>query len=550
MTAAPPPAPFGAATRRGLLKIGALGLAGLGAPLHAADRRRGFSHGVASGEPGPDRVLLWTRYAADADTALQWQVSTTSDFARTIAAGDVTASPVNDCCAKAWATGLAPGQWYYYRFIAPGGAVSDVGRTRTLPVGKVPAFRIAVFSCSNYGFGFFNAYAHAAEQGDFDLTMHLGDYFYEYHRGEYPSAKQTVGDRIGPVDEAITLAGYRERFATYRADPDLQRVHQLYPMIAMWDDHETANDTWAGGAENHQPDEGDWATRKAASEKAYREWMPVGDEYFTSYELGDLATLFKLESRHLARSEQLDLLGAFKAAQPGQGEAALAAFRDGAWRAADRTLLGPTQEAWLASALKTSVRTGKPWQVLGQEVVMGSLALPDGVMEGLPAKAPDWLRQRLSVYLAAAHDGLPFNMDSWDGYPAARDRLYRAALEAHANLVVLSGDSHNAWAFDLDRKGQRVGVEMGGHSVTSPGAEDSLPWKKPDDLAGEIVARNPQLKWCDTARRGYMAVDLTPAAASCEWRFMASVKQRGTALSGVRRMTVLAGQRKYRDDER
>ncbi|MFC0589938.1 alkaline phosphatase D family protein [Novosphingobium aquiterrae] len=545
MSELPPSTARITASRRQLLAAGTLGVAALGMPLAAAGLPRGFTHGVASGEPGADRVLLWTRFVAPADTALRWEVSDSADFTRVVSGGTVSASPASDGCAKAWATGLNPGTWYFYRFIAPDGSLSDVGRTRTLPSGKVARFRMAVFSCSNMGFGFFNAYAHAAEAGDFDLAMHLGDYFYEYHRGEYPSAKQVMPGRESPLDEAVTLAGYRERFAAYRADPDLQRIHQVLPMIAMWDDHEVANDTWQGGAENHQPGEGDWQTRKRLAEQAYREWMPVSDDYYATYEIGDLATLFRLESRHLARSQQLDLVGAAKAAAPGAVDAALRTFRDGAWQAADRTLLGAQQEAWLGAALKASVKARKPWQVLGQEVVMGSLALPDGVIDGLPATAADWLRQRLNTTVTAAHEGLPFNMDAWDGYPAARDRLYKASLEAGANLVVLSGDSHNAWAFDLDRKGARVGVEMGGHSVTSPGAEQSLPWKQPADLAAELVGLNPQLKWCDTAQRGYMAVELTPAAASSEWRFMSNVRQKGTALAGTKRMTVLAGQRKY-----
>lgn len=540
----PPTAPPVTASRRQLLAGGALGLAAYGVPLVAV-QPHGFTHGVASGEPGPDRVLLWTRFAAPADTALRWEVADSADFARVVSGGTVAASPANDCCVKAWATGLRPGTWYFYRFIAPNGAMSDVGRTRTLPMGKVASFRLAVFSCSNLGFGFFNAYAHAAQAGDFDLAVHLGDYFYEYHRGEYPSARDVVSGRESPLDEAVSLAQYRARFAAYRSDPDLQRIHQILPMIAMWDDHETANDTWESGAENHQPGEGDWATRKRLSEQVYREWMPVSDDYYAAYEIGDLASLYRLESRHLARSQQLDLFGAAKSAAPDQLDTALNAFRDGVWQAPDRTLLGAAQESWLARALKTSARARKPWQILGQEVVMGALAMPDAVLEGLPAKAPEWLRDRLTVYARAAGDGLPFNMDAWDGYPAARDRLYRASLEANANLLVLSGDSHNAWAFDLDRKGARVGVEMAGHSVTSPGAEKELGWRKPAELARDIVARNPQLKWCDTAQRGYMAVELTPQAATGEWRFMATVRQRGTALAGTKRLTVLAGQRKF-----
>ena len=547
----PPPRPrlpfSPRATRRTAFKLGLIGLAGAGARLSAADGGGGFTHGVASGEPGPRQVLLWTRYAAAGESTLTWELSEDLGFVRIAASGQALASPDHDGCAKAWARGLTPGRWYYYRFIAPSGEVSLTGRTRTLPEGKVAGFRIALFSCANYGFGWFNAYAHAAEAGDFDLAVHVGDYVYEYQRGEYPGAREQAPARaVLPVGETVALADYRARYAQYRADPDLQRLHQIAPMVAMWDDHETANDTWQDGAENHQPDkEGDWQLRKAASERAWREWMPVSDEYWASYEIGDLATLLRLESRHVARTRPLDFRTAFAAAAPGAGAAALAEFRDGTWRDPAHTLLGAAQEAWLAAVLKRSVKARKPWQVIAQQVVMGSLALPDEVLEGLPAKAPEWLRQRLDAAIAAAHAGIPFNMDAWDGYPAARDRLTQAALNAGADLVVLSGDSHNAWACNLDHAGHRVGTEIASHSVTSPGAEGTLPWLKPDALARAMAARNPQLAWCDTAQRGYVAIELTARAVTSEWRFLAGVRERGTALAGVKRMTVLAGQRRY-----
>ena len=542
---AAPETPALAANRRNALKLGLLGLAGLGGAPALAQGAKGFTHGVASGEPGPDRVLLWTRYATGQDSQLKWEVAEDAEFTRIAAQGECSASPANDCCAKAWARGLQPGQWYHYRFIAGSGETSVTGRTRTLPVGKVPRFRIAVFSCSNYGFGWFNAYGHACEAGDFDLALHLGDYFYEYKRGVYPSEKQGLAERLLPVNEAVTLAQYRERFATYRADPDLQRLHQLYPTVTVWDDHETANDTWKDGAENHQPDEGDWAVRKAASEKAYREWLPVSDDYYASYEVGNLATLFRLETRHLARDKSFDLGKVFDGAAPGQADAALAAFRDGAWRDPARGLLGEAQEAWLAKGLKASTKAHKPWQVLVQQVIMGNLAMPQNLAEGMATESPDWLKKRIAISASASKNGLPWNMDAWDGYPAARDRVMKASLEAGANLLVLAGDSHNAWAFDLDRKGQRVGVEMAGHSVTSPGAESTIRWRGADALAADLVTRNSQLKWCDTARRGYLALELTPKAASGEWRFMSTVRQRGTALAGTKKMTVLAGQKRF-----
>ena len=548
MTVATPPAapetPLLAANRRAALKLGLLGLAGIGTPALGLGKAS-FTHGVASGEPGPTQVLLWARYLSDSDVRLKWEIAEDEAFTRIAAQGEAVASPANDCCTKAWAKGLKPGQWYFYRFVAASGEVSAIGRTKTLPVGKVPKFKIAVFSCSNYGFGWFNAYGHAAEAGDFDLALHLGDYFYEYKRGTYPSEKQVLAGRRLPLDEAVTLAGYRERFATYRSDPDLQRLHQLYPTVTIWDDHETANDAYKDGAENHDASEGDWATRKAMSEKAYREWLPVSDDDYASYEVGELATLFRLETRHLARDKPHDLTKVFDAAAPGQADAALAAFRDGSWRDTKRGLLGDGQEAWLAKGLKASTRARKPWQVLIQQVIMGNLAMPLNLAEGMAADSPDWLKKRIGISASASRNGLPWNMDAWDGYPAARDRLMKASLEANANLLVFTGDSHNAWAFDLDRKGARVGVEMAGHSVTSPGAESTIRWRKADALAADLVGRNKQLKWADVSQRGYMAVELTPKSTTSEWRFLANVRQKGTALAGIKRMTVLAGQRKF-----
>lgn len=535
-----------ATDRRSLLKLGALGLAGASAPLAATERGAGFSHGVASGEPGPDRVMLWTRYAAAGDTALRFEVAEDDGFRAVVASGTAVAAAANDWCAKPVATGLAPGRWYYYRFVAPTGEASVTGRTRTLPAGRTDRYRIAVFSCSNYGFGWFNAYAHAADAGDFDLVVHLGDYFYEYKRGEYPNARQVLPGRESPLGEAMNVASYRDRFATYRSDPDLQRLHQLYPMITIWDDHESANDAWSGGAENHDPaTEGDWQARKAAARQVYREWLPVSAEDWARYDIGDLATLFRVETRVVARTEPLDLERVLKDVAAADRPAALAAFRDGPLRDPARTLMGPQQEAWLAKGFKESVRDGKRWQVLAQQVVMGELAMPVSLEQGMAPDAPGWLKQRISNAVAISRAGLGWNMDAWDGYPAARERLLDAARVARANTIVLSGDSHNAWAFDLASKGKRVGVEMASHSVTSPGAEASISWRKPADLAADIVGRNPALKWCDTSRRGYIALDLTRQAATGEWRFMQSVRQKGTALSGTQRLTVRHGKRRY-----
>ncbi|QKG70799.1 alkaline phosphatase D family protein [Erythrobacter mangrovi] len=546
MTATEPPqAPrLPAVDRRTLLKGGLLGGGLLTAPL-AAHSEAGFTHGVASGEPGSGRVLLWTRYVASQSTTLEWQVSGTSDFTNTVAAGSASAQPENDWCTKDWAEGLTPGTWYYYRFVAPDGSVSDVGRTKTLPEGPTERFRMAVFSCSNIGFGWFNAYAHAAAADEFDCALHLGDYLYEYPSGTYPSAAQTVhGRSIWPAQELVALADYRERYAAYRRDPDLRRLHQLYPMISVWDDHESANDSWKDGAENHQSEtEGDWGARKSAAMKAYREWMPVSDENWASYEIGDLATLFRLETRLTGRAKQFSLAEILSSGggDPDKSRAALAAFRDGAWLDSSREMIGADQQAWLVEGFKRSKGAGKTWQVLVQQVLMGRIVSSPTIAEALPKDVPDYVRRRVLSGAMAGAEGVPFNMDAWDGYPAARARVFEAALTADANLISLAGDTHNAWAFDLDLDGAPVGIEFGVQSVASPGLESSLPQIPAETLVRSTVEGNSQLKWMDASQRGYMAVELRPGSATSEYRFLTSVHEKGAGLAGTKRITTLAG---------
>ena len=545
-TEPPAAAPLSALNRRTLLKTGILGLGVAGAPLAAQSGGQGFSHGVASGEPAAERVLLWTRFVGAQDTALEFEVSETLDFSRVAAGGSVTARAENDWCCKAWAEGLEPGRWYYYRFTAPDGSHSDVGRTKTLSVGKTDKFRMAVFSCSNLGFGWFNAYAHAAADGDFDCALHLGDYFYEYGPGTYPSNEEAQSGRVlFPAHEIVSLADYRMRYATYRRDPDLRRLHQLFPMIAGWDDHESTNDSWEGGAQNHQSEtEGEWSVRKAAAVKAYREWMPVSDEPWATYEVGDLATLYRLETRLTARAEQFSYGQILSGkTSPEAAMAALVAFREGDYRDGNRELLGMKQQAWLADGLKRSASAGKPWQVLVQQVLMGNLVTAPRLTEGLPADLPAYIRQRILAGAMAGRAELPLNMDAWDGYPAARERVFKAALDANANLISLAGDTHNAWAFDLDHAGEKVGVEFGVQGVTSPGLESYASYLPVDVLERETVAHNRQLKWMDGSRRGYMAVELTPANASSEFRFVSSVREKGAGVNDTRRVSTQAGSR-------
>ena len=536
--------------RRQLLQLATVGIGSAALPtagfaqLAAA---RGFTHSVASGEPGPNSILLWTRYVppSGGSAKISWEVSRSEDFGSILANGEAEASGERDFCVKLVAAGLKPDSWYFYRFRDSAGQASPVGRTRTLPRDRTRTFKLALFSCSNIAFGWFNAYAHAAQRDDLDLAVHVGDYFYEYPPGRYPGQAETVRPgALQPLHETVALADYRLRFAAYRSDPDLQRLHQLLPMVAMWDDHETANNSWADGAENHQSaSEGPWPARKAAAIRAYHEWMPVSDVEPRSYEIGDLATIVMPETRLTGRSRPLDYAGTLR----GQTDiaAALTQFRDGPWRDSARSLMGTPQESWLAGQLRKSRRRGATWQILAQQVLVGHVAMPFEVASWVVPNAPASATTRAQILLAASRLDLPLNLDSWDGFPAARDRLFEASLAADANLLVLSGDTHNAWALDLEHRGTPVGVEVGGQSVTSPGNERDLPHLPPGTFSRALVARNTPLKWANNHQRGYATVELTPERATAEWLFMHSVRERTTALAATHRMTTLAGTRRF-----
>lgn len=530
--------------RRLLMTAGAFGLAALATPgvaqLLAA---RGFTHGVASGEPSAKSVLLWTRYVGNGDSRLRCEVATDAAFTQVVAGGDVSASAQHDHCAKLVVDGLTPDRWYHYRFIAPDGTKSDVGRTRTLPDGDTARFGIGLFSCSNMPFGWFNAYGHAAARDDLDLMVHVGDYLYEYGPGKYPKTDMP-GRAVLPANEMVTLADYRLRHASYRADPDLRRLHQRYPMVAQWDDHELTNDAWVDGAQNHQPEtEGDWAVRKAVAERVYREWMPVSERRYDSYQIGSLATLFRPETRITARSKQLEFSDVL--ASHGDLDKAFAEFRDGLWSASDRTLMGADQEAWLHAGLVQSVKAGTRWQVLAQQVVMGSIRAPEAIADWAPVGVPPEARKTLMGIAAASKAGLPFNLDAWDGYPAARDRLFDAALESESNLVVLSGDSHNAWGNNLTTHGRAVGVEYAGHAVTSPGFETYFPSVAPADVARGLRETNPGLVYSDTSRRGYVSLQLTPERVRGEWHYVPTIAERSIAGVTSEGLSVRWGERRF-----
>ncbi len=500
----------------------------------------GFTHGVASGDPGVDSILLWTRYAsADGrDATLKVEVARDAGMTDIIARAETVAGPASWGTAQARITGLPVGGWVFYRFTAPDGRQSDVGRTRTLPQGPLSRFNIAVVSCANKPFGEFNAYAHLAARDDIDLVVHLGDYLYEYRRGVYPSDAEALAGRIiEPAHEMVALDDYRQRYASYRIDPALQALHRNYPMIAIWDDHEICNDSWRDGAENHQADEGDYGVRKAAATKAHKEWLPQADRMWQRYDIGNLVSLMTLDTRITGRDRQLDLGSVLRA-----GPTAIAQFRDGPLADMNRQLLGSDQEAWLFDSLKASVKDGQKWQLLAQQVIMGNVMTPKNALDFVGPGADPRAKAYVGAGLAASQAGISAAMDMWAGYPAARARLLAAAQAADADLVVLAGDSHNAWAFDLPHGGKPVGVEFDVQSVTSPGYESALK-ADPAMIRDALVGSSPELKWCDTSQRGYLTVTFTPEAATSEWTFMRTIREVSTATTGTRSAMVKRGAR-------
>lgn len=530
--------------RRQLIATAAFGIGGLTLPGGALFAQtmlaaRGFTHNVASGEPATDSMLFWTRYVGTGDSAhVKVEVSESPDFTRVVSGGEMITGPWRDWTAKITVDGLSPGKTYHYRFIGEDGTYSPVGRTRTLPRDDIRRFRIGIFSCANLPAGEFNAYAHAAARDDIDLLLHLGDYFYENRRAGNTLAASPRWERIQPQTKLLSLADYRLRYASYRMEPALQALHNRHPMILSMDDHELSDDAWEGGASDHQQGDGDWIMRKLAATQAYREWLPVDDQPYKAYDIGTLATLFRTDTRMLARSKYPSTATLMASADV---PAALAAFKAGPWRDPAATMMGTTQENWLSHGLKASTAARRKWQVVGVGTIIGQSYMPAEAVSWLAPDATASARRYIPAGVELAKAGLPFNFDNWGGYPVARGRLLASAQRANANLVMLSGDSHNAWAYELSHENHRVGVEFAGHAVCSNGFEVPTKGVDPKITAAAMLRTSPELKWCDTSQRGYMMLTLTDTAATNEWIFMQTVATPTIATQPSHKMRVDVG---------
>lgn len=499
-----------------------------------------FRHGVASGEPDQSSVVLWTAVSEDGGGELTWQVATDAEFAdivweETEQRQYIQMNPVSTY--KAIATGLDPDRWYFYRALH-NGQPSPVGRTRTLPAQPRDRFNIGFCSCSNYPAGYFNAYREMANTDDLDLVLHLGDYIYEYGQGGYATEDaEDLGRVPNPVHECLSYADYAARHAQYKSDPDLQAAHAAAPWFITWDDHEVANDTWSGGAENHNDGEGEWSTRRSEALRAFHDWNPTREPSdliggLKTVEIAGLATIALTESRHTARSEQLTFDSfpiAYDAEDTPENRALVADWLRDVVGDPSREMLGMAQIVAIADAFRASRDGGTPWQVLGGQVLLGKLKMPNYV-EALPGWLKWIVRNREPLaweYVLRSRFDSPFSFDSWDGYPAERERLYAAVLDATDGMIALAGDTHNFWTCALATEaGRPVGFEFGTTSISSPSEFEGIP--APGVHFGRITeAANAEILHHEPYRRGFIRLTLTPDAVEADYVEVSTVKRTG-----------------------
>ncbi|WP_180064426.1 alkaline phosphatase [Acinetobacter sp. YH12095] len=525
-----------------------------------------FLHGVASGDPLHDRIILWTR-VTPSDTAARievvWEIASDEVFKQLVNTGKVQTSAAQDFTVKVDADRLQTGTKYYYRFRF-GNTVSAIGQTKTLPQ-RSDQVKFAVCSCSNYPAGYFHVYKEIAQENNLDVIIHLGDYIYEYGQGGYATddAKQLGRTFAADNDkEIIKLDDYRKRYALYRTDADLQTAHQRHPFIVIWDDHELSNDTWEAGADNHQEGEGSFIERKIAALQAYFEWMPIRPvaendhlNIYRQFDFGGLVNLMMLDTRILARHKQLDYANYMTAEGIDAAKFQADLFSD------QRTLMGGVQREWLQKQLGQSKAT---WNVLAQQVLTAKMLIPQELLLPLAKitngdQQPETLAQMkqkitelvtLKLRLKANDPTLtavdkarlyavaPYNLDAWDGYAYEREVVYGTLQQLGKKAVVLAGDTHNAWAATLHthETNHEVGLEFATSSVSSPGIEYYLNVPADEMAALEYAFQEliDELDYCNLNQRGYLTVTFDRAQVVADWKFIDTVKAREYKLDDTR----------------
>lgn len=469
-----------------------------------------FSLGVASGDPRPGSIVLWTRLAPDPlngggmqpiNVPVLWRVATDPNITQIVAQGSVTATPELAHSVRVVVNGLQPGQWYWYQFQA-GSVVSPIGRTRTVPAPGTPIQQLsfAFVSCQDWQNGYYSAYKNLAEE-DIELVVHLGDYIYEY-------GPESGGPRQHNSPEIVSLEDYRNRHALYKTDPSLQAAHAAFPWIVTWDDHEVENNYANSISEDNQNPE-EFLVRRANAYQAYYEHMPLRPlsmskgsnlQLFRRFNFGNLAQFHVLDTRQYRTNQAC-------------GDNLNVRCNEALDPAA--TMTGSAQESWLFSGLD---RSQARWNVIAQQTMVGQFDADP--------------RPELSV----------FNLDQWDGYVAARDRFLGFLQQRQPNNpVVITGDIHSSWVHDLkadfnNPASATVGTEFVGTSISSAFPAEFIPQVQ---LA---LPGNPHIKFFDGAFRGYVRCLLTPTLWQTDYRVVSSILDPNAPVSTLASFVVADGQ--------
>ena len=523
-----------------------------------------FMHGVASGDPMPNAVIIWTRVTVEekalpgsgigAPAAVKWEVASDKEFKSVVRSGEFTATAASDHTVKVDVSGLNPATTYYYRF-SWNGKKSPTGTTHTAPetTARLNEYKLALASCANWECGYFGSYrgmARAAQQGKIDIVVFLGDYIYEYPTGEY-AGKSGVSRPHVPTHEIVTLKDYRERYGRYRTDRNLQAAHALVPWVVVWDDHESANDSWREGAENHTPEkEGPWSNRVSAAQQAYYEWLPVRitptskeGHLYRSYQFGDLIKLTMMDLRTYRDEPQSAL-----------------SRENGV---AGRTMLGSEQFNWVKHEVETA---NTAWNVLGNSVMISPMEIGH-----LPATTQDNRLANQVLYdftdstgivpeqPNVRATGIVANSDQWDGYRAERAKLLDVLSGTKAHTLVLTGDIHSEWAHSVQHKGQEIGCEMVCSSISAPNVDEIVTtYTKtytPEDnrithlVEGVMYSSNPWVNHVDFDSHGFGIANVSRDRVKMDFYRVSDVEDPGATAELKVSRTWVAGQGFQKDKE-
>ncbi len=436
-----------------------------------------FRYGVASGDPKPNAIILWTKITPNTTDSIiygSYQLSTNRSFKENTKQIPFATNSSKNYCVKVDASNLTPNTWYYYRFIYKNDT-SIIGRTKTAPNTNQKQVNFAVVSCSNYEHGYFNVYESITKANNVEAIIHLGDYIYEMPTGVYSA--NMLDRKTFPPYEILTLTDYRDRYAHYRKDQQLQQLHQNFPFINIWDDHEIANDSYKNGASNHDSTEGDYLERLKHAKQAYYEWMPIREKehshLYRKLTYGDNINLLFLDTRIDGRDKQSSRKKRYRTDST-------------------RRLIGDKQFNWIKNNVS---RDSNTWNIFAQQVMI------------TPFKVA----------------GVTANPDQWDGYLYEKNRLIDYLVNQQIkNIVVLTGDLHSAWVNDIPLKKYKarngknsLGVEFITPSITSSRGIPIPAWS--------VKLFNKHVKYLELKKHGYINFSISPEEIQANFNYVSTI---------------------------